>query len=163
MSMCPWRLAIACAARETSALSATSSAIDSALPAAFTSFSAFFSVSALRPEITTCAPAFASSIPPASPIPEPPPVIQATLFFKLSLSVLLGTEEILALLVGHLRAPAVGEHLQRLLHRRPLGDRVAPALHARILVDVHALSLGRAQPGHDRHVGDGVLATRDPL
>src|SRR6185503_5913545 len=156
MSMRPWRLRIACADFATSFWSATSSAIASPLPAALISFSAFFSVSALRPETITCAPAFASSMPPARPMPEPPPVIQATL----SLGILRVAEKILSLLVGHLCAPAIGEHLHRALHRGALEDRVAPLLERGILVDVHALALGRAQPRHRRHVGDGVLVAR---
>src|SRR5574339_184914 len=104
MSMWPWRLRIACAARDTSAWSATSSAIDSPLPAAFNCFSLADRVSRLRPEITTCAPALASAMPPESPMPEPPPVIQATLPF----SVLGIAEEVLALLVGHAGAAPVG-------------------------------------------------------
>src|SRR5262245_6565074 len=152
----PWRLRIACAARDTSFWSATSSAIASPLPTALISFSAFLRVSALRPEITTWAPARASSMPPASPIPEPPPVIQTTL----PLGILSFAEQILPLLVGHGGAAPVGEHLHRALHRRALEDRVAPALERRVLVDVHALALGRAQPRHDRHVGNRVLVAR---
>src|SRR5919106_3913781 len=163
MSTRPWRLRIACAARATSFWSATSSEIASPLPAALISFSAFLRVSALRPEITTCAPACASSMPPASPMPEPPPVIQATLPWRLTPCILLRAEQVLALLIGHLRAPPVGEHLERALYCRSLGDAVAPALDARILVDVHALALGGAQPRHDRHVGDGVLAAGHPV
>src|SRR5688572_9456041 len=102
-------------------------------------------------------------MPPARPMPEPPPVIHATLPWRLPICVLPGTEEVLALFVGHLRAAPVGEHLQRALHRRALGDAIAPAFHLRVLVDVHALPLGRAQPRHDRHVGDGVFAARQPL
>src|SRR5687768_7805529 len=124
----PWRLVISAAAFATSCWSETSSAMLSPLPAALISFSAFFNVSALRPEMTTCAPAFASSIPPANPMPDPPPVIQTILPFGicLSLLVLCCAEEILSLLVGHLRAPPVGEHLHRALHRRALEDCVAP-------------------------------------
>src|SRR5512134_1251536 len=132
MSMRPWRFWIAAAAFATSFCSATSSAITSPLPAALISFSAFFRVSALRPDRMTCAPARASSMPPARPMPEPPPVIQATLSF----SVLSGTEEILLLLLGHLaRAARVLQHLQRALHRRALEERVAPLLQRRKLVD----------------------------
>ena len=32
-----------------------------------------------------------------------------------------------------------------------------------MVVDVHALPLGRAQPGHGRHVGDGVFVAGQPL
>src|SRR3990170_6214724 len=149
----PWRLAISAAPFATSCWSETSSAMLSPLPAALISFSAFFSVSALRPETTTCAPAFASSIPPAKPMPEPPPVIQTTLPF----GILLRAKEVLSLLVGHLRAAPIGEHLHRALHRRALQDRGAPLLERRKVVDVHALALGCAQPGHGRHVGDRVL------
>src|SRR3990170_6668812 len=155
-SMRPWRLAISAAPFATSCWSATSSAMLSPLPAALISFSAFFNVSALRPEMTTCAPAFASSIPPANPMPDPPPVIQTTLPF----GILLRAEQNLLLLLGHLRSAPIGEHLHRALHRRALEDRVAPLLERRIVVDVHALSLGRAQPGHGGHVGDGVLVAR---
>src|SRR5256885_551347 len=153
MSRRPERWRIFSAAFATSPCLATSRAMASPLPAAFTSFSACFSVWALRPESTTCAPARASSMPPARPMPEPPPVIQATfpsrffflslaIFFALPPGVLLGAEQVLLLLVGHLRAPAVGEHLHRALHRRALEDRIAPALERRVLVDVHALALG---------------------
>src|SRR5688572_1003473 len=133
----------------------TSSAIASQLPSAFTCRSAAARVSRLRPERITCAPARASSIAPASPMPEPPPVIQATL----PLGILRRTEEDLGLLLGEARrrAAALGEHFQRLLHRRAAGDLVAPLAHARKVLDVHALALGSAQPRHDRHVGDGVL------
>src|SRR2546425_2499851 len=157
MSTRPWRLWIAAAAFATCVLSPTSQATDSP----FTLFSACLSVASLRPEMTTLAPAFAISAAAARPMPEPPPVIQATL----PSSVLLGTEEHLRLFfveAGSLPAP-VGEHFQRLLHRRPLGDAVAPALHLRILVDVHALALRRAQPGHRRHVGDRVFVAGEPF
>src|SRR5918995_135929 len=120
MSMRPWRLRIACAARDTSFWSATSSEMASPLPAALISFSAFLRVSALRPETTTCAPARAGSMPPASPMPEPPPVIQATLPCRLPPCILLGAEQILLLFLRHFRAPPLGEHLQRALHRRAL-------------------------------------------
>src|SRR5258706_4306351 len=163
MSMRPERLRIFSAAFATSPCLATSRAMASPLPAAFTSFSACFSVWALRPESTTCTPARASSMPAARPMPEPPPVIQATFpsrIFFLSLGRLGGAEQVLLLLVAHLRAPPLGEHLHRALHRGALEDRVAPALERRVLVDLHALALGRAQPGHDRHVGDGVLVAR---
>src|SRR5918996_4454952 len=108
MSMRPWRLRIACAARDTSFWSATSREIASPLPAALISFSAFLRVSALRPETMTCAPARASSMPPARPMPDPPPVIQATL----PLSILRGAEQDLGLLLGEARrrAAALGEH-----------------------------------------------------
>src|SRR5688572_15678606 len=155
----PWRLVISAAAFATSCWSETSSAMLSPLPAALMSFSAFFSVSALRPEMTTWAPAFANSIPPANPMPDPPPVIHTTLPF----GILLCAEENLLLLVGHLRPPPIGEHLHRALHRRALEDRVAPLLERRIVVDVHALALGRAQPGHGGHVGNGVLVARQIL
>src|ERR1051325_8197848 len=136
MSTRPWRLWISAPARATSFWSATSSAMVSQLPAAFTSFSAFFSVSALRPEMTTCAPARASSMPPASPMPEPPPVIQTTL----PLSVLGCAKQVLLLFLGHLSRPTgVLEDLERALHRRPLEDRVAPAPERREFLDVHAL------------------------
>src|SRR6185503_8586846 len=161
MSTRPWRLAISAAAFATSFWSATSSAIASPLPAALISFSAFFSVSALRPDTITCAPALASSMPPASPMPEPPPVIQQTLFSRLPLGILHVAEQILPLLVSHLRAAPVGEHLHRALHRRALEDRITPLLERRVFVDVHALALGRAQPWHGRHVGDGVLVARE--
>src|SRR5205823_11206744 len=130
---------------------------------AFICFSASLRVLSLRPEITTLAPAFASSTAAPSPMPEPPPVIQATLFFRLSSGVLLGTEEHLCLFFAEARRlPApVGEHFQRLLHRRTLGDAVTPVLDVRKVVDVHALALGRTQPGHGRHVGDGVLVARE--
>src|SRR5688572_31283170 len=155
----PWRFAISAAAFATSCWSETSSAMLSPLPAALICFSLADKVSRLLPEMITCAPALASSIPPAKPMPEPPPVIQTTLPF----GILLRTEEILALLVGHLRAPPVGEHLHRALHRRALEDRIAPLLERRKVVDVHALALGRAQPRHRRHVGDGVLVARQIL
>src|SRR2546430_7142381 len=111
--------------------------------------------------MTTCAPARESSIAPARPIPEPPPVIQATL----PASILSGTEEYFRLLLaeaGGLPA-ALRQYFYAALHRRPRGNAVAPALHVGILVDVHALSIRRAQPRHDRHVGDAVFAARHPL
>ena len=73
---------ICCAAACTAALSATSSTMDSALPKACNCASALAFVAAVRPEITTWAPAFTNSIAPAKPIPLPPPVIQATWPFK---------------------------------------------------------------------------------
>src|SRR5687767_11316403 len=155
----PWRFAISAAAFATSCWSETSSAMLSPLPAALICFSLADKVSRLLPEMITCAPALASSIPPAKPMPEPPPVIQTTLPF----GILLRTEQVLALLVGHLRAPPVGEHLHRALHRGALEDGVAPLLERRKVVDVHALALGRAQPRHGRHVGDGVLVARQVL
>src|SRR5467141_2121531 len=161
MSMRPWRLRMAAAIFATSGLSATSTASASPLPAAFSCFSAAASVSLLRPEMTTCAPARESSIAPARPMPEPPPVIQATL----PASILSGAEEYFRLLLaeaGGLPA-ALRQYVDGSLHRRPRGNAVAPALHVGILVDVHALAIRRAQPRHDRHVGDAVFAARHPL
>src|SRR6267142_1059678 len=161
MSMRPWRLRMAAAIFATSGLSATSTASASPLPAALSCFSAAVSVSLLRPEMTTCAPARASSIAPARPMPEPPPVIQATL----PASILRGAEEYFRLLLaeaGGLPA-ALRQYFDGSLHRRPRGNAVAPALHVGILVDVHALAIRRAQPRHDRHVGDAVFAARHPL
>src|SRR5260221_1837600 len=159
MSMCPCRFSIAAAALATSFWSETSSAMASPLPAALSCFSLAISVSLLRPEITTCAPARANSSAPASPMPEPPPVIQATLPFReLSLGILRCTEQVFLLLLGHLTGPArVLEHFQGAFDRRALEERVAPALERRELLDVHALPLGKAQPGHRGHVGDRVL------
>src|SRR5262245_25654089 len=159
MSMRPWRLRIDCAVRATSFWSETSHEIASPLPAAFSCFSLASRVSRLRPEMITCTPALASSMPPASPMPEPPPVIQATL----PPGILRVAEQVLPLLVGHRGAAAIGEQLARALNRRALEDRVAPSLDRRVLVDVYALALGRAQPRHDRHVGDGVLVTGNVL
>src|SRR5207247_8274678 len=101
------------------------------------------------------------SIAPARPMPERPPVIQATL----PASILSGTEEYFRLLIADAGClpPALLQYFYAALHRRPRGNAVAPALHAGILVDVHALALGRAQPRHDRHVGDAVFAARHPL
>src|SRR6266850_974163 len=161
MSTRPWRLWIPAAAFATCALSPTSQASASA----FTVFSAALSVASLRPEITTLAPPFASSTAAARPMPEPPPVIQATLSLRSPAGILLGTEEHLGLLLAEARRlpPAVRQHFHRLLHCRPLGNAVAPALEVRILVDVHALALGRAQPRHGRHVGDRVFIAREPF
>src|SRR6185503_684772 len=165
MSMRPWRLRIDAAAPATSFWSDTSSAITSALPAALTCFSLLSSVSRLRPEMMTCAPARANSMPPASPMPEPPPVTQATFPFSSSpLGILRRAEEDLFLLFRHFTLPPrVLQHLERALHRGALVDRVAPALERREVVDVHALPLGKAQPGRGRHVGDGVLLAREVL
>src|SRR5688572_17443326 len=165
MSMRPRRLRISWAARDTSFWSDTSSAIASPLPAALMSFSAFFSVSALRPEMTTCAPARASSMPPASPMPEPPPVIQATLSCRLPLGILGRAEKNLRLLLrerGRLPAP-VRQHLDAALDRGSRRNALAPALERRKVLDVHALALGRAQPREDGDVGDAVLVAGDPL
>src|SRR6266850_3670526 len=130
----PWRFWISAATFATCALSPTSQASASA----FTVFSAALRVASLRPEITTLAPAFAISLAAARPMPEPPPVIQATL----SSSILLRAEENLLLLLAHLaRASGVLQHVQRLLHCRALGDAIAPPLHLRILVEVDALAL----------------------
>src|SRR5713101_1509533 len=161
MSTRRWRLWISAAAFATCALSPTSQAIDSP----FTVFSACLSVASLRPEMTTLAPAFAISAAAARPMPEPPPVTQATLFSKLASGILLRAEQHLRLLLVEARRlpPAIREHFQRLLHCRALGDAVAPALHLRVLVDVHALALRRAQPGHRRHVGDRVFVAGEPF
>src|SRR6266852_477030 len=165
MSTRPRRLRICCAALDTSFWSATSSEIASPLPAPFSSFSAFFRVSALRPEITTWAPARDSSIPAASPMPEPPPVIHATFPLRtLSPGILGRAEQHLGLFFcesGSL-PPALRQDFDRALHRRARGDALAPALERRELLDVDPLALGRAQPRENRHVGDGVLATRHP-
>src|SRR5438270_94084 len=139
MSMRPCRLSTAAAIFATSALSATSTASASPLPAALSCFSAAASVSLLRPEMTTWAPARASSIAPARPMPEPPPVIQASL----PASILSAAEEHFGLLLaeaGGLPAP-LSEHFDASLHRRPRGNALAPALHVGILVDVHALAI----------------------
>src|SRR6185503_18850618 len=149
----------------TACLLETSSAIASQLPTALTCVSAAASVSWFLPERTTRAPERASSMPPARPMPEPPPVIQAVFPFNELPSGILGCpEEHLGLLLAERRrcAPAIGEHLEGLLHRGTAGDLVAPFFEVRIVVDVHALALREAQPRHDRHVGDGVLAARDP-
>src|SRR5207302_6270206 len=161
MSMRPCRLSTAAAIFATSALSATSTASASPLPAALSCFSAAASVSLLRPEMTTWAPARASSIAPAKPMPEPPPVTQASL----PASILSGAEEHFGLLLAEAGGwpAALREHFDGALHRRARGDALAPVLHGGILVDVHALAIGRAQPRHDRHVGDRVFAARDPL
>src|SRR5512135_611846 len=163
-SMRPWRFSMSAAVLSTAARSPTSSRVASALPAFFRSARPLSFVRALRPEMTTCAPARASSSAPARPMPLPPPVIQATLPRSSAPGILLRAEQVLSLL-GSLRpgAPPVGEHLQRPLHRGARQDRVAPALPVRVLVDVHALALGKAQPGNDRHVGDGVFAAGDEL
>src|SRR5262245_6176070 len=149
------------AALATACLLPTSSAMASQLPAALICFSATASVSWLRPEMTTWTPARASSIPPARPMPEPPPVIQATL----PPGILGRSEQDLGLLLGERgrRAPALGQDLECLLHRRAPGDLVAPLLEVRVMVDVHPLPLGKAQPRHDGHVGDAVLVARDPV
>src|SRR4051812_7277470 len=158
MSTRPWRLAISAPALATSFWSATSSAMVSQLPTALTSFSAFLRVSALRPEITTCAPARASSMPPARPMPDPPPVIQTTLSFD----ILGSAEKVLLLLLRHFaRTARVLQHIERALHRRSLEQRVAPALERRELLDVDALPLGKAQPRYGGDVGDGVLVASE--
>src|SRR6266540_950078 len=166
MSTRPRRLWICCIAFETSFWSETSSAIASPLPALFSSFSAFFRVSALRPEIATWAPARASSIPAASPMPEPPPVIQATAPLRgLSLGILRRAKQHFGLLFRESRslATTLCQYLDCALHRRPRGDTLAPALEDRELLDVDALALGRAHPGHGRHVGDAVLVATQPF
>src|SRR4051794_2292617 len=157
MSTRPWRLSISAAVLTTSLRLPTSQTTMSAL----TCFCAASSVARVRPESTTFAPAFCSSIAPARPMPEPPPVIHATL----PSSILRRAEQHLRLLLVHAgrRAPALGQHLHRLPHRRTLGDAITPALHIRIRVDVHALALGGAQPRHGRHVGNGVLVAGEPL
>src|SRR6267142_500585 len=154
------------AALATACLLPTSSAIASQLPTALMAFSAAASVSWLLPEMTTWTPLRASSSPPARPIPEPPPVIQAVFPLReLASGILSGAKQNLGLFLAERRgwAPAVGQHLERLLYRRTAGDPVAPFPEVRIVVDVHALALGEAQPRHDRHVGDGVFIARNPL
>src|SRR5688500_5795184 len=149
MSMRRWRLMISSAARATACWSATSSAIASS-PGCARVFS-------LRPEMTTVAPASFSACAPARPMPEPPPVIQATLSF----SVLGSAKQVLFLFFGHLAGTArVLQHLERALHRGALEERIAPLLQRRKLVDVYALALGKAQPRHGGHIGDGVLVAR---
>src|SRR5438874_578183 len=157
MSTRPWRLWMSEAAAATWCLSPTLQTQISA----FACFAAASSVARVRPASTTLAPSFANSIAAARPIPEPPPVIHATL----PSSVLLGTEEHLRLFFAEARrlAPAFGEHFQRLLDRGALRNAIAPALEVGMFVDVHALALRRAQPRHRRHVGDGVLVAREPL
>src|SRR5439155_1498354 len=122
-------------------------------------------VSWFLPEMTTRAPARASSSAPARPIPEPPPVTQAVLPFRESVpGILRGSEEVLLLLLRHLALAArVLQHVERALHRRTREERIAPALERRVLVDVHALPVGEAQPRHGRHVGDGVLVAGEIL
>src|SRR5258707_2538411 len=161
MSTRLWRLWISAATFATWALSPTSQASASA----FTCFSASFRVFSLRPEITTLAPAFESSMAAARPMPEPPPVIHATLPFSSPARVLLGTEKDLRLFFGKARrlAAPLREHFECLLHRGALGDAIAPALDPRIVVDAHALPLRRAQPRHGRHVGDRVFVAGEPL
>src|SRR5207244_5566340 len=124
MSMRPWRLRIAAAIFATSGLSATSTASASPLPAALSCFSAAASVSLLRPEMTTCAPARESSIAPARPIPDPPPVIQATL----PASILSGTEEDFRLLLADAGgvAAAPRQDSSRPLHLHPRGTPLRP-------------------------------------
>src|ERR1044071_8210886 len=178
------------AALATAGLLPTSRAIASQLPTALMAFSAAARASWLRPEMTMRAPMRARSTPPETPAPDPPPeravaaptrgspppparptpapppVIQAVFpFRKLASGILRRAEEHLGLLLGERRrrAPAVGEHLERLFPRRARGDPVAPLLEVRVLLDVHALALGKAQPRHDGHVGDGVFAARDPF
>src|SRR5690606_33589925 len=136
MSMRPCRFSMSAAVAATAALSATSSSVASALPAFFNSASALSLVGALRPEMTAWAPARASSSAPASPMPLPPPVIQATLPFSAAaamsaLLVLGGPEEHFLLLRRHLRPAPVGEPLESALHGRAGQQAVAPALHSR--------------------------------
>src|SRR4051812_3652513 len=160
MSMRPWRRWISAAAFATWSFCATSQTTDSAL----TCFSASLSVASVRPDTTTVAPSFWNSIAPASPMPEPPPVIHATFPSSSVLGILLRAEQDLPPLVGMRSLPApVGEHLHRLLYGRTGRNRVAPALHVRVFVDVHALTFRRAQPRHRRHVGDGVFVAGEPF
>src|SRR6185295_7855537 len=123
-------------------LSETSSRRASASPSAFSFFSASLLVFSVRPEMMTRAPAFTSSSAPARPMPEPPPVIQATLPF----SILRSPEEVFLLFLGHLghRAAPFGQHQECLFHCRPLVDGVAPFFQRRVLVDVDALPLREA-------------------
>src|SRR5258706_5759373 len=154
MSMRPCRFSIPAATAWTASLPETSSWIASASPSALSFFSASRLVFSVLPDMTTRAPALTSSSAPARPMPDPPPVIQATL----PLSILRGAEQIFLLLLRHLRhgAAPLSEHSERLLHRRTLEDRVAPALERRVVVDLHALALREAQPRHGGHVGDRV-------
>src|SRR5712692_9066812 len=166
MSTRPRRLCICCIAFETFFWSDTSSATASPLLALLISFSAFFRVSALRPEITTWAPARESSIPAASPIPEPPPVIQATLPLSgLSLGILRRAKQHFGLFFCESRslAATLRQYFERALHCRPRRDALAPALESRELLDIDALALRRAHPGHGRPVGYAVLVAAKPL
>src|SRR3954468_8683297 len=160
-SMRPWRFRISAAAFATWSFCRTADTTDSA----FSCRNASFSVASVRPEMTTVAPSFWNSMAPARPMPEPPPVIQATLpFNSLPLGILGRSKQGLALLVGmRPLAAALGEHLNGFLHGRTRRHLVAPALHVRKVVDVHALALRRAQPRHGRHVGDRVLVAGEPL
>src|SRR5258706_9402364 len=165
MSQRPWRASSSLAACATCFLSATSSWTASASPSALSFFSAsrfFFSV---RPEMTTRAPALTSSCAPDKPMPDAPPVIQATFPSKTrefsctsALGILRRAEQVLLLLLGHFaRAARVLQHFQRALHRGALEDRVAPAPERGVLVDFHSLALGKPQPRYGGHVGDRVL------
>src|SRR5688572_4824052 len=140
MSIRPWRFSMSAAARVTALLSETSSWIASASPTAFNCASPDSFVRWVRPEITTRAPAFASSSAPARPMPLPPPVIQATLPFRSAPGILSCAEQVFLLLLRHLGTPTVGQYLQRARDCGPCKQRVAPLLHVRILVDVHALA-----------------------
>src|SRR5688500_46542 len=136
MSMRPWRSRMVAATLATAFWSPTSRAIASS-PGCWSVFS-------LRPEITTVAPALFSACAPARPMPEPPPVIQATLSF----SVLGGAKKNLRLLLreaGRLAAP-VRQDLDAALDRRAPRDAVATALERGKVIDAHARALGRAQP-----------------
>src|SRR3954470_3042864 len=113
MSTRPWRLAISAPAFATSFWSATSSAIVSQLPTALICFSLERRVEELLPEITTCAPARANSMPPARPMPEPPPVIHTTRPCWLALGILRRPEKVFLLLLRHFPgAPRVLQHVE---------------------------------------------------
>src|SRR5205085_12433996 len=100
------------------------------MTSAFTRFCAASRVARVRQERTIFAPAFSSSMAPASPMPEPPPVIQATLPLSSPARVLLGTQDDPRLFFAEARRlPApVGEPFQRLPDCRPPRDAIVPAL-----------------------------------
>ena len=50
---------------------------------------------------------------------------------------------------------------ERGLHRRPLVDRVEPALDVRVLVELHVLHFVIARPRERRDVGDGVFVAAE--
>src|SRR5450756_538751 len=110
----------------------------------------------------------------APPRPSPTPAISATLgravmtilsgFRRLTALEPRRAEQVLAPLRIVRRRPVhVSQHRQPAYDCGALVDRVKPAFYVRILLYVHALLPVRAQPGHDRDVGDRVLAAGDIL